>query len=147
LALTEINQDNLLRDHLAIDRSELANERTLLAYIRTSLALFLTGISGVHLPGLGEGTMFGPGYRVAGWVFIGAATLVISVGYSAGLWRITPGTWRSLKRGSPPRRPAGIICTSCVGRTDSGVPSAATGRLGPSGRSTSNAHAARDKRR
>ncbi len=79
--MSDINQDNLLRDHLAIDRTELSNERTLLAYIRTSLALFLTGISGVHLPGLGEGTMFGPGYRVAGWVFIGAATLVISIGY------------------------------------------------------------------
>jgi len=32
----------ILRDHLALDRTELANERTLLAYIRTSLALFLT---------------------------------------------------------------------------------------------------------
>jgi putative membrane protein len=75
----------VLRDHLAIDRTELANERTLLAYIRTSLALFLTGISGVHLPGLGEGTTFGPGYRVAGWIFISAAAAVATVGY----WRFS----------------------------------------------------------
>lgn len=70
-----------LRDELAIDRTELANERTLLAYVRTSLALFLTGISGVHLPGLGDGASFGPGYRVAGWIFIAAAAGVASIGY------------------------------------------------------------------
>jgi|GEM_PF-6270826 len=81
LDLDENVHDPQLRDDLAIDRTKLANERTLLAYIRTSLALFLTGISGVHLPGLGEGTSFGPGYRVAGWVFIAAAALVMSIGY------------------------------------------------------------------
>ena len=70
-----------LRDELAIDRTELANERTLLAYVRTALALFLTGISGVHLPGLGEGTSFGPGYRVAGWIFIAIAAAVVTIGY------------------------------------------------------------------
>ena len=77
----ETTQDAQLRDELAIDRTELANERTLLAYIRTSLALFLTGISGLHLPGLGEGTSFGPAYRVAGWIFIGAAAAAVSIGY------------------------------------------------------------------
>lgn len=70
-----------LRDELAIDRTELANERTLLAYVRTALALFLTGISGVHLPGLGAGTSFGPGYRVAGWIFIGLSATVVTIGY------------------------------------------------------------------
>ncbi len=74
--------DVQLRDELAIDRTQLANERTLLAYVRTSLALFLTGVSGVHLPGLGQGTSFGPAYRVAGWIFIAAAAVVVSIGYT-----------------------------------------------------------------
>ncbi len=33
----------ILRDYLALDRTILANERTLLAYIRTSIALLATG--------------------------------------------------------------------------------------------------------
>ena len=33
----------ILRDHLAIDRTELANERTFLAYIRTALAFGVVG--------------------------------------------------------------------------------------------------------
>lgn len=37
------DEDLILRDQLAIDRTVLANERTLLAYIRTGLALILTG--------------------------------------------------------------------------------------------------------
>ena len=36
-------EELVLRDHLAIDRTVLANERTLLAYLRTGLALMLTG--------------------------------------------------------------------------------------------------------
>lgn len=79
--MDQSSPDAHLRDHLAVERTELANERTLLAYIRTALALFLTGISGVHLPGLGEGTSFGPGYRVAGWIFIAAAAGVVTIGY------------------------------------------------------------------
>ncbi len=79
--MDENAHDAQLRDELAIDRTELANERTLLAYVRTSLALFLTGISGVHLPGLGQGTSFGPAYRVAGWIFIATAAIVVSIGY------------------------------------------------------------------
>ena len=39
----------ILRDHLAADRTILANERTFLAYIRTALTLFVAGLSFVHL--------------------------------------------------------------------------------------------------
>lgn len=74
--------DSLLRDQLAIDRTQLANERTLLAYFRTSLALFITGMSGVHLPGIAEQMNLGPGYQIAGWAFIAAAALVAAVGYA-----------------------------------------------------------------
>ncbi|MFH0907332.1 MAG: DUF202 domain-containing protein [bacterium] len=38
----------ILRDHLAVDRTDLANERTLLAYVRTSLAFLVTGASALH---------------------------------------------------------------------------------------------------
>jgi putative membrane protein len=39
------NQDRILRDHLAIDRTVLANERTFLAYVRTALAFVVVGAS------------------------------------------------------------------------------------------------------
>lgn len=38
-------QEILLRDHLAADRTILSNERTLLSYFRTSLTMFVAGIS------------------------------------------------------------------------------------------------------
>lgn len=37
--------DLILRDHLAADRTMLANERTLLAYVRTALTLIIVGVS------------------------------------------------------------------------------------------------------
>lgn len=43
------NQELILRDQLAIDRTVLANERTLLAYIRTSLAMIAAGVTVVQL--------------------------------------------------------------------------------------------------
>jgi putative membrane protein len=39
------DQDVILRDYLAIERTRLANERTLLSYIRSSLYLLLGGIA------------------------------------------------------------------------------------------------------
>lgn len=38
----------ILRDELAIDRTLLANERTLLAYLRSGVALVIAGISIMH---------------------------------------------------------------------------------------------------
>lgn len=44
MAYHNFDQDEMiLRDWLALDRTILANERTLLAYIRTSIALLATG--------------------------------------------------------------------------------------------------------
>lgn len=42
-------EEMILRDRLAVDRTDLANERTLLAYIRTFLALLVTGVTALHL--------------------------------------------------------------------------------------------------
>lgn len=39
------NENLVLRDELAIDRTILANERTLLAYLRSAVALLLAGVS------------------------------------------------------------------------------------------------------
>ncbi len=46
---TGMEDQLILRDHLAADRTILANERTFLAYIRTALTLFVAGLSFVHL--------------------------------------------------------------------------------------------------
>lgn len=46
------NQDEIiLRDYLALERTKLANERTLLSYIRSSLYLLLGGIAIIQLNG------------------------------------------------------------------------------------------------
>ncbi len=46
------NQDEIiLRDYLALERTKLANERTLLSYIRSSLYLLLGGIAIIQLDG------------------------------------------------------------------------------------------------
>ena len=45
----DLEDQLILRDHLAADRTILANERTFLAYIRTALTLFVAGLSFVHL--------------------------------------------------------------------------------------------------
>jgi putative membrane protein len=46
------NQEEIiLRDYLAMERTKLANERTLLSYIRSSLYLLLGGIAIIQLEG------------------------------------------------------------------------------------------------
>ena len=42
------NDELILRDELAIDRTLLANERTLLAYLRSGVALVLAGVTMMH---------------------------------------------------------------------------------------------------
>lgn len=44
------NEELILRDELAIDRTILANERTLLAYNRTALTLLIAGVTFLHFP-------------------------------------------------------------------------------------------------
>lgn len=43
------NDEIILRDYLAMERTKLANERTLLSYIRSSLYLMLGGIAIIQL--------------------------------------------------------------------------------------------------
>jgi putative membrane protein len=43
-----VQEDLILRDELAIDRTLLANERTLLAYLRSGVALLIAGASILH---------------------------------------------------------------------------------------------------
>ena len=45
------DEEIILRDYLAIERTRLANERTLLSYIRSSLYLILGGIAFLQLEG------------------------------------------------------------------------------------------------
>lgn len=42
------NDELILRDELAVDRTLLANERTLLAYLRSAVSLVLAGVSIMH---------------------------------------------------------------------------------------------------
>ncbi|HBC86942.1 MAG TPA: DUF202 domain-containing protein [Lentisphaeria bacterium] len=42
------NEDLILRDELAVDRTLLANERTLMAYLRSGVALILAGATFIH---------------------------------------------------------------------------------------------------
>ncbi|MFN8155445.1 MAG: DUF202 domain-containing protein [Bacteroidia bacterium] len=44
------NEELILRDYLALERTRLANERTLLTYLRSTLYLLITGVALVALP-------------------------------------------------------------------------------------------------
>jgi putative membrane protein len=43
--MIDTKKEKLLRDSLAIDRTNLANQRTLLSFIRTSIMLLATGVT------------------------------------------------------------------------------------------------------
>lgn len=47
----ELQEEIILRDYLALERTKLANERTLLSYIRSSLYLLIGGIAIIQLEG------------------------------------------------------------------------------------------------
>jgi putative membrane protein len=64
----------ILRDHLAIDRTALANERTLLAYIRTALAISIAGASLIHFFDSALTTILG-----IALIPIGVITLLIGI--------------------------------------------------------------------
>jgi len=76
------DNDLILRDHLAIDRTTMANERTFLAYVRTCVALLLTGLTALHFPyvGLETGAPVGL-YKTAGWAFSAGSLIVLGVGW------------------------------------------------------------------
>jgi len=46
-------EELILRDELAVDRTILANERTLMAYLRSALTLFIAGATFLHFFELG----------------------------------------------------------------------------------------------
>jgi putative membrane protein len=78
MAEDSLTQEQLiLRDHLALDRTRLANERTLLAYIRTALMLLVAGATAVKFVGETQSVI------IAGWLFIAAGILVGAF----GAWR------------------------------------------------------------
>ncbi len=85
-------EDPILRDHLALDRTQLANERTLLSYLRTALMLAVTGATAVKFVGQNVTVV------VTGWVFIGLAVGAI------GAWRfLTMQRDINARRGPTPR--------------------------------------------
>ena len=64
----------ILRDRLAIDRTNLANERTLLAYVRTAFMLIIAGATAIKAL---------PGDRLAvnsGWALLVLGTVVALFG-------------------------------------------------------------------
>jgi len=67
-------EELILRDYLAIDRTVLANERTFLAYIRTALTLFVAGVSFVQF-------FDSALVEIVGWAFIpvGIVTFIIGL--------------------------------------------------------------------
>jgi len=67
----------ILRDHLAADRTILANERTFLAYIRTALTLFVAGLSFVHFEILGSPII--DGIMCAAFVLFSMATFFVGL--------------------------------------------------------------------
>jgi putative membrane protein len=78
--------DLIVRDHLALDRTQLANERTLLAYLRSGVALLLAGATLFH---------FAQSSWLA-WVGIGCLPLG-GLTLMFGLWRFFR-TARRLRR-------------------------------------------------
>lgn len=68
------NQDEIiLRDYLALERTKLANERTLLSYIRSSLYLLLGGIAIIQLDGFES-------IKFLGYVSLSLTILFIIIG-------------------------------------------------------------------
>ena len=66
-------EELILHDYLAIDRTILANDRTVLAFVRTALVLFVTGITLIKL--------FHPDpIGIIGWAFITLGMTVLIIG-------------------------------------------------------------------
>ena len=63
----------ILRDTLAIERTKLANERTFLAYFRSSIFFLGTGLSIIHINFFEE-------VNYLGWSFVLVSPLVLGIG-------------------------------------------------------------------
>jgi putative membrane protein len=95
------NQDLILRDHLANERTVLANERTFLAYIRTALAFFISGVSFIKF-------FDSPILHVFGWFFIPSGAVIFIIGLES--YRKMRHVTRMIKTASPLR--SGLTSTS-----------------------------------
>lgn len=67
------DQEVILRDYLAIERTRLANERTLLSYIKSSLYLLLGGITVLQLKNF-------PDLEYLGYTALGFSAIFIFIG-------------------------------------------------------------------
>jgi putative membrane protein len=67
------NEELILRDHLAIERTVLANWRTLLAFIRTGLGLLATGVGLMEL-------LDAKFFTYLGWIMVGVSPAAVAVG-------------------------------------------------------------------
>lgn len=67
------NEELILRDYLALERTRLANERTLLSYSRTSLYMLLGGIAFLQLQDFTK-------IRWIGYLAIGLSVVFILIG-------------------------------------------------------------------
>ncbi|NLF17679.1 MAG: DUF202 domain-containing protein [Lentisphaerae bacterium] len=67
--------DLILRDELAIDRTLLANERTVLAYFRSALTLILAGVTFLHFIEAGL-------LRIIGYAFVPLGIAVAILGWA-----------------------------------------------------------------
>ena len=84
----------ILRDHLAVERTQMANERTVLSYLRTAFAFLAGALTLVHLYGTAASRLTAVGLAVASVAMFGV-----------GVWRFRTVSRRvhafSL-RGDPP---------------------------------------------
>jgi putative membrane protein len=69
----EGDNEMILRDYLALDRTKLANERTLLAYLRMCIGLTAAGIGMI-------GILDMLWAHVAGWSFLGITPVALVTG-------------------------------------------------------------------
>lgn len=63
----------ILRDFLAIDRTILANERTFLSYLRTALTAFISGVTFIRFFDILV-------IEVIGWIFVPLAFVIVFIG-------------------------------------------------------------------
>ena len=69
----KIEEDLILRDHLAVERTRLANETALLAYLRTSLFLISIGLTFIKIDEF-------KGIAIIGWVCIPLSIILVGFG-------------------------------------------------------------------
>ena len=67
------DEDKILRDYLAIDRTRLANQRTLLSFFRTGLYMFVTALAVIKVEVLKE-------LKVVAIIFFVLSALCIVIG-------------------------------------------------------------------